>query len=96
MNMYPPWWGFPPPPNNGNGNDRGPSRKEIERAVRMAFQMRDGPKNAKRKRREELMKKAAQTRQKMVNSIEIFILGIIAYPIVGPLYNLLIAKLTHQ
>lgn len=93
MNYFPPWGWGPPPPQQNNRNGHGNQQKMIERAVRNALRLRDQPKNDKRKRKEEMSKKAARTRQEFFTSIEIFIIGILAYPIVGPLYNLLVHKL---
>jgi len=86
MNYFPPWWYPPQQPGNHRNNGR-VSQKEIERAVRRALQLKDHDKNNKRKRREEMMKKAAASRARFFTSLEWFIIGILAYPIVGPLYQ---------
>lgn len=94
MNQYP-WWLFPPPQNAPNPKGKN-IQKAIDRAVNQRLRELNRPKFEKRKRRDEMMKKAAQGRAKFFTNLELFILGIIAYPIVGPLYAMLIAKLTSH
>lgn len=96
MNHYPPPfpWGY------GGPQDNGMSRKELDRiaknAVRDALRLKGMDKQSKRKRKEESSKKAAVKRQRFFNFIEIFILGVLLHPIVGPLYHLVVNKLTAQ
>lgn len=93
MNYYPPPWGWGPPPHQ---NNRGPNDRDLNKiaknAVREALRLKGMDKNNKRKRREELSKKAAQKRQAFFTFIEIFILGVVAQPFVGMAYAILQKK----
>lgn len=94
MNYYPPpWWGYgpgPQPQNGSNKKDKKLTQRDIDRAVRMAIGHREHSKNQKRKRREEEGKKAAAARARFFSSLEWFIIGILMYPIVGPLYHVIV------
>lgn len=95
---YPPWWGYGPPQQQNNRPSM--PRKELDRiaknAVREALRLKDMDKNIKRKRKEEKKKAAAKVRGQVFTFLEIFILGLILHPVIGPLYNTLIDYLTRK
>lgn len=104
--MYP--YGFPPPPfygyqppQYGPGPTAPPSPSDLERGMKIAIRMRlkeerkkEKIEEAKNKQKADEKKKAEESKGRSLLSVEWFILGILAYPFVGPAYNYLI-KLSH-
>lgn len=95
MNYYPPWWGMPPPQNQSRQLSPRELDRIAQRAIKNAMRLRDQDKHSKRKRREEMAKKVAHKRQRFFSFIEIFIIGVLAHPIVGPLYHMIVDKMSH-
>lgn len=71
-----------------------PSPSDLERGMKIAMKLRakEDRKEAKKKEDSDKnksaeKKKAEEARHKNLSALEWFILGILAYPFVGPLYN---------
>lgn len=95
--MYPYPWGPPPmyptPPQMPYGP---PSPTDIERGMMIAMKLKnkadrkeEKKKEAEAKKKADDKKKAEDNKGKTLFGIEWYILGILSYPIVGPLYRLL-------
>lgn len=84
--MYP--HHYPPP--------YGMSPEDVERIAKVAIRLkeRDARKKAKAKEVEE--RKAKESSGRMFSALEWFIVGVLLHPIVGPLYNLAIHKVTSM
>jgi len=79
-NIYPPPYGMP-------------TQDDFERGMKIAMKLRDKEANKKSKAKEAEEKKAKEAGQRMMTSLEWFIIGIIMQPVVGPLYHLCLHKL---
>lgn len=92
-NIYPPPYGgyppaYPPPANT-------PSAGDLEKGFRIAMKLRQKEERKEEKKKENEAKKKAEDRKKAEESrsknffgLEWYILGILSYPIIGPLYKL--------
>lgn len=92
----PPYWG--PPPANGGNLDHNTLEKGIRIAQKIAARdHREAERLANRmkKDKEDERKRLQAARSSTFFAIEWFIIGVIAYPIVGPLYQLLIHRVTQ-
>ena len=89
----PPFWGYPPPMV---GQQQTPIEQAyIEKGMRLAEKIRnrdlremERAKSLEKKFRDEEYKRVAATRARMLTSLEWFIIGVISYPFVGPMYQL--------
>lgn len=92
-----PYW-MPPPMNNGGNIDHNTIEKGIQIALKIASrEAREAERigNRMKKQKDDEKKEAAASRARVLYSIEWFIIGIISYPVVGPLYQLMITRITH-
>lgn len=88
MNYYP-MWGYPPP------ND-----DQFQRGMRLAMKIaqreareKERQENRKKRDRDEERKRSAAGKAKFLSSLEWFIIGVISYPFVGPMYNIALHNL---
>lgn len=95
MYQYPPNWGYPmiPPPNDDH------FRKGLEFATRLALREereKQRRKDREKKERDDWKKQARESRRSFLICLELYILGVISYPIVGPLYKLAVSHYGAQ
>lgn len=93
----PPYYGYPQP----QYPQTPPSPNDIEKGMKIALKLRakeerkeEKKKADAEKKKSDEKKKAEESKGRSLLSLEWFILGILAYPFVGPAYNYLI-KLSH-
>jgi hypothetical protein len=82
-NIYPPPYGMP-------------TQDDFERGMKIAMKLRDKEANKKAKAKELEEKKIVAAKQRMMTSLEWFIIGVLMQPVVGPLYHLMLHKLASM
>jgi hypothetical protein len=94
----PPFWGYPQQSQNMNMD-----QNALEKGMRIALKIsqreareKERLDNKKKRDRDEERKRVEAARQRSFTSLEWFIIGVIMYPIVGPLYNLAIHNLQNM
>jgi hypothetical protein len=74
-------------------------KKGMEMAQRIALREareKERHEDRKRKHRDEERKQAAAARARTLTALEWYILGIVSFPFVGPLYNMAIQHVTQM
>jgi hypothetical protein len=79
--MYP--YHYPPP---------GIGPEDVERIAKVAIRLKERDARKKMKMKETEEKKAKDASNRMMTSLEWFIIGIILQPVVGPMYNMLVHR----
>ena len=88
MYQYP-FMGYPPPHINHDDFERG--MKIAERLANRRERDKERHEEIKIKRRKEERKESAAARARTLTMLEWYIIGIVSYPLVGPLYNAAVA-----
>ena len=82
-------YGYPYPPPDFE-------REVFEKGMKIAMKLRDREAKQKERGKEREKKEAEAARLRRLTSLEWFILGIVSYPIVGPMYNVAIHHLQNM
>lgn len=99
--MYSPY-GYPPPMWPPGPQQNTIDQNTFEKGIQIALKIqqreareKERLENRVKRAKDDDRKEAAAARSRALTSIEWFIIGVISYPIVGPLYNLAIHRLSQ-
>lgn len=87
--MYPPpFWGYPPQQTQITQSDLEKGMMLAQRLASRRDREDERKEKLKKRQKEDERRQAESRRARTLTSLEWFIIGVVSYPFVGPLYNL--------